>query len=244
MSSLTIQLKDFCIGIVNTTGLLSTIISITVDVLPILCLNFYIPSGVAGEPLEKRGMTMRRLKTRDLLLCALFVSLITIGTFIRVPVPVVPFTLQFLFTTMAGLLLGGPLGAAAVCTYIALGLLGLPVFAAGGGIAYVLQPTFGYLIGFALGAYVTGTIANRRTRPSMARLLIANGVGLLIVYGIGMLYCYLLSNYYLGTPLGVGPLFLYCFVLAVPGDMVLCGLAAVLAKRLLPALQRREVSVA
>ncbi len=184
---------------------------------------------------------MSRLKTNDLMLCALFVSLITIGTFIRIPVPVVPFTLQFLFTTLAGLLLGGPLGCTAVCTYIMLGLLGLPVFASGGGIAYVFQPTFGYLIGFAAGTYVTGVIANRKMRPSMTRLLIANATGLIIVYSFGMLYCYFLSNFYLGTPIGVGPLFLYCFVLAVPGDIIICGLAAVLAKRLIPVLHKRRV---
>ena len=48
---------------------------------------------------------------------------------------------------------------------IFLGLAGLPIFTQGGGLAYVFQPTFGYIIGFAVGAYVTGVIANRRDRP-------------------------------------------------------------------------------
>ncbi len=37
-------------------------------------------------------------KTKDLTLCALFVALIAAGAFIKIPVPVVPFTLQTLFT--------------------------------------------------------------------------------------------------------------------------------------------------
>lgn len=176
---------------------------------------------------------MRTEKTRNLILCALFVALIAVGAFIRIPIPVVPFTLQFLFTMLAGLLLGGKLGATSVCIYIAMGLLGLPVFTEGGGFAYVLKPSFGYIIGFAIAAYVTGTIANQVSNPGYKRLLAANFIGLGIVYLFGMVYYYFISNFYLGTPIGLWPLFLYCFILAVPGDIVLCILAAILGKRLI-----------
>lgn len=54
----------------------------------------------------------QRLNVRDMTVCALFTTLTAVGAFIKIPVPVVPFTLQFLFTTMAGLLLGKRLGAA------------------------------------------------------------------------------------------------------------------------------------
>ena len=53
---------------------------------------------------------MKPGKTKDLVLCALFVALIAAGAFIKIPIPVVPFTLQYLFTMMAGILLGGKLG--------------------------------------------------------------------------------------------------------------------------------------
>ena len=76
---------------------------------------------------------MKHMKTRELVLCALFVALITVGTFVRIPVGTDVYTLQFLFTLLAGLLLGARLGALAVLVYIALGLLGVPVFASGGG---------------------------------------------------------------------------------------------------------------
>ena len=71
---------------------------------------------------------MKTGKTKDMVLCALFVALIAAGAFIKIPIPVVPFTLQYLFTMMAGLLLGGKLGFCAVGAYIFLGLLGLPIF--------------------------------------------------------------------------------------------------------------------
>lgn len=180
---------------------------------------------------------MKHKKTSNLILCALFAALIAVGAFIRIPVPVLPFTLQFLFTMLAGLLLGGKPGALSVCIYIVMGLMGLPVFAEGGGPAYVLKPSFGYIIGFALAAYVTGTIANKVSKPSYKRLFAAVFSGLAIVYSCGMVYYYLMSNFYLGTPIGLWPLFLYCFLLTVPGDICLCILSAVLGKRLIPVLK-------
>ena len=94
------------------------------------------------KPMEqktKQGIR-QKIATRDMAMCALFTVLITAGAFIKIPVPVVPFTLQFLFTMMAGLLLGGRLGACSVALYGVLGLIGLPVFAEGGGIYYLLKP--------------------------------------------------------------------------------------------------------
>ena len=181
---------------------------------------------------------MKTGKTRNLILCGLFAALIAVGAFLRVPVPVVPFTLQLLFTMMAGLLLGGRLGAVSVCAYIGIGLLGAQVFAEGGGAAYVLKPSFGYLIGFAVASYVTGVIANQTANPGYPRLLAANFAGLGIVYLLGMTYYYLISNFYLGNPIGLWPLFLYGFLLAVPGDIALCILGALLGKRLIPVMNR------
>lgn len=180
-------------------------------------------------------------KTQKLIMCALFAALIAVGAFIKIPVPVVPFTLQFLFTMMAGILLGGRLGAAAVGAYILMGLLGFPVFAEGGGLAYILKPSFGYIIGFAAASYITGTIANKVPNPSYKRLFAANFTGLGIVYLFGMVYYYLISNFYLGNPIGLWPLFLYCFILAVPGDIALCILGAFLGKKMIPIIRNNWI---
>ena len=182
----------------------------------------------------------KKNSTQKMIWCALFTVLIIVGAFIKIPIPVVPFTLQFLFTMMAGLILGAKWGAISVLVYIVMGLIGIPVFASGGGIGYILQPTFGYLIGFCAGSYATGKIANKVYEPTIKRLLIANFVGLAIVYIFGMIYYYVIGNFVINSPIGLWPLILYCFILAVPGDIALCILGAFLGKRLIPIVRRME----
>lgn len=169
----------------------------------------------------------------SLVLCALFAALIAAGAFIKIPVPAVPFTLQFLFTTLAGLLLGKKYGAISVAVYIAIGLTGIPVFTSGGGIGYIFQPTFGYIIGFLAGTYVTGLVAERSAR-SFRTFLLAGFAGLLVVYIFGIVYYYFISNYYLGSAITVKTLLIYGFVLAVPGDIAICYVSAIIAKRIKP----------
>lgn len=70
-------------------------------------------------------------KTKSMIYCGLFTALIAAGAFIKIPVPVVPFTLQYLFTMLAGLFLGSRRGMISVVAYMLLGLAGLPIFSEG-----------------------------------------------------------------------------------------------------------------
>ena len=173
-----------------------------------------------------------RLSLREMILCAMFVALVAAGAFIRIPVGTDVYTLQFLFTLLAGLLLGARLGATAVATYVLLGLVGVPVFASGGGPGYVLQPTFGYLIGFILQAWYCGAAARRLSARNFKRLLAINGVGMAIVYVIDISYFYFVSNYVIDAPIAVWPVIFYCGILQVVPDFLLCVAAAGLAVRL------------
>lgn len=177
-------------------------------------------------------MSKTKVNVKDMTFCALFTVLIAVGAFIKIPVPVCPFTLQFFFTTMAGIILGGKRGAISVIIYTVLGLVGLPIFAEGGGIWYVLKPTFGYMIGFIVGSYITGTLVEKKGWGDVKHIFVASFLGLLAVYAIGMLYYYVLGNYFVNSPIGLWPLFVYCFLLAVPGDFALCILAAVSTKQI------------
>lgn len=194
--------------------------------------NYLSGKSEAGEIVKKGA------KVQELVYCGIFTALIAVGAFIKVPIPVVPFTLQFLFTMLAGLLLGSRLGAISVAIYMFLGLVGLPIFSEGGGIWYILKPSFGYIIGFCIAAYVTGKMVEKMRKLTIAKYLLANFIGLFIVYGMGMIYYYIICNFVINTPIGVWPLFLYCFILAAPGDICLCILATFLAKRLRPMIRK------
>ncbi len=166
----------------------------------------------------------------------MFAALIAVGSYIRIPFPMCPKTLHVLFTTLAGVLLGSRKGAMSVIVFILLGLAGLPVFTGGGGISYVVQPTFGYMVGFIVGTFVTGTIVHSG-KPTMQRLLVGCLSGMLIIYAIGMAYYWFISYFWLDKPIGIVPLFIYCFLILVPGDICFCILAAMLGKRLIPVLK-------
>lgn len=182
-------------------------------------------------------MSKKRISTRELTMTALFVTLITVGAFIRIPLPNCPFTLQILFTTLAGIILGSRLGAVSVGIYIILGLIGVPVFTSGGGPGYILQPTFGYLVGFMAGAYIVGIFSEKYGTHSVKHLLIGSVINLLVVYGFGMVYLYMIMNFYLGTAIGWWPVILSCFLIPVGPDVFLCVIAALLGKRVVAQLR-------
>lgn len=174
-----------------------------------------------------------RIKTKDLIYVSIFTTLIAVGAFIKIPVPVCPFTLQFLFTMLAGIILGAKRGTLSVLCYIIIGLIGIPVFTSGGGIFYIFEPTFGYLIGFCCGTFITGKIVDAVQLPSLKRILVANFIGLVIVYAFGIVYYWFIMTFYIGSGIALWTLFLYCFLLCIPGDITLCIVAAILGKRML-----------
>lgn len=173
---------------------------------------------------------------QELILCAMFAALIAIGAFIKIPLGPVPMTLQFLFTNLASLLLGRRLGTISVLVYIAVGLVGVPIFTMGGGPGYIFQPTFGYMIGFAAGAWVAGTIVGRSQTPGMRTYLLAGFVNMLVMYAVGVPYYWLIATYYLGSAIGAGALLISGCLIFLPNDILAFVIGAALAKRLRPAL--------
>lgn len=187
--------------------------------------------------MSSQAINRNHSRTLMLCLCALFTALSAVGAFIKIPVPYLPITLQTFFTTLAGLLLGAKLGAASVGVYVLLGLVGVPIFTEGGGFMYVLKPSFGYLVGFVAGAFVTGLIAHRVKNPSLPRLLAASFAGMAAIYIIGMVYFFAAKNLWVaGGGMSVKALFAACFFPCIPGDIVKGIAVAVLAKKLIPIL--------
>jgi biotin transport system substrate-specific component len=145
------------------------------------------------------------ISTRELSRAALFTALmcaLTIVVRIVQPVVVIPFSLQPLIMMLAAILLSPRAVFLSMLAYLLLGLIGLPVFSVPpyGGPAYVLVPSFGFLLAFPLA----GWVLSRLIRGFSVLNLAAAGLAAIIVYYlIGLPYMYLILNYYLGHTVNV-----------------------------------------
>jgi biotin transport system substrate-specific component len=160
---------------------------------------------------------------RAAVLAVLGSALLTLSAKVQVPFYPVPMTMQTLVVLLVGMAFGARLGVATVALYLAEGAVGLPVFAGtpekGIGLAYMLGPTGGYLLGFVLAAAVAGWLVERRR--DAAGLALAVVAGSLAIYASGVLW--LASLVGLGKALELGLLpFLW-------GDLLKAGLAFALA---------------
>lgn len=167
------------------------------------------------------------MKIKDMCLCALFAIGIGVGAFIRLPVSIVPITLQTLFVILTALIFKKK-AIYSVLLYIGIGLLGFPVFASGGGISYVLVPSFGYLIGFVVCAYFVG---HYQTQSQIKRFVVCL-FGMILIYMIGMLYFALLQYFYYGQAYSVAFLVTSLFLVYIPGDLLSVIVAVAIYERL------------
>lgn len=175
------------------------------------------------------------MKLRNLILAALFAALSAIGAFLRIPLGLTSITLQTFFTAMAGILLGPLWGAASQAAYVLLGLVGLPIFTMGGGFSYVLQPSFGFLLGLIPAAWVIGAMSRKRT--SFWWLCLSCVCGFAVIYLIGVPYMGLILNVYMGKGIAIGALLRDGMLLYLPGDCIKVIVTALLCTKIRPALR-------
>jgi biotin transport system substrate-specific component len=171
---------------------------------------------------------------RALLLAVLGSALLTISAKIEVPFYPVPMTMQTLVVLLLGMAFGARLATATVLLYLAQGAGGLPVFAGtperGIGIAYMLGPTGGYLVGFVLSAAVTGWLTeHRHDWPAVVFAVIA---GSIVVFIPGVLWLAHLIGFEQGIAHGLMP-FLWATLVkgAIAIALGMAG-AALIQKRL------------
>ena len=177
-----------------------------------------------------------KMLAADIAECAIFVALMCAAAFVQIPFPLVPLTFQTVVAVLAGLLLGAKKGTISMAVYAFIGLSGLPVFSAGSGIYYVLKPSFGYILGFILSAFVAGIIAGR-AGLSLKRNLLAALLAFLADYAIGIPYC-IICAHLLGVENLVN-LLIVGNLIYMPKDAALCVLAAILARRVVPYIGAR-----
>lgn len=178
------------------------------------------------------------IKTKDLIVTALFAALTAVGAFIKIPIGPIPITLQIFFIALSGILLGPYLGALSQLIYVVLGLVGLPVFTTGGGLSYIFNPTFGYLLGFIIAPIIIGKIFNGAQNPKFLRSLIGCFLGVLVIYIIGVPYMYMILICVMHTNISFLQAITVGFVVFIPGDIVKCIAASILGIRIVPAIRK------
>jgi len=176
--------------------------------------------------------------TRSLTLTALFAALLSVSAYIRIPFFLVPLTLQSPVVLITGWCLGPRYGPTATLLYTAIGLAGLPVFASGGGPAYVLSPTFGYIVGFTVCAFVTGLFAQltRRESPFAAYFLMLAGLGGL--YLPGLLWLGLAMRWIAPVSSDIMTVLRAGFLIPFAGDILTTIPAAIVAVRVRKSMRR------
>ncbi|MDP8033139.1 biotin transporter BioY [Pasteurella atlantica] len=114
-------------------------------------------------------------------------NLIALFAQISVPMYPVPITGQTLAVTVVGLGLGRKAGASAVLLYLFEGIIGLPVFANGSmGLASLLGPSGGYLIGFVPSAYLLGYFSDKGVLNSFTKSLVVVFVASVLIFAFGL----------------------------------------------------------
>jgi len=173
-------------------------------------------------------------KLRSMVLASLMAALTAVGAYIYIPIGPVPVVLTNLFVFLAGLLLGSRWGLASVGIYLMLGAMGIPVFAGGkGGLVHFLGPTGGYLVGFAVAAWMMGFISER-LRGSIVHDVLSVSVGALAIYGVGIPWLKWITgmSWSKSVWVGMGPF--------IVGDVLKASGAVVLARAIRPVLKRTE----
>jgi len=158
------------------------------------------------------------------------IALLVLGTValwisakVQVPFYPVPMTMQTFAVLAIGMAYGWKLGGATVFAYLAQGAAGLPVFSGtperGIGLAYMVGPTGGYLVGFLLAAIAVGYLAEKGWDRSIVRTAAAMFVGYVLIYSFGLIW--------LGTLIGWDkPILEIGLMPFVLGDIVKAALAA------------------
>lgn len=182
------------------------------------------------------SISMERIQTRSMILIPLFAGLTAIGGFLRIPFFPVPLTLQTLFVYLSGDLLGGKDAMISQLLFLTVGLIGVPIFALGGGWSYIFQPTFGYLLGFPIAAWIIGTWVDKKELSSWIRLIWVNSTGLFVIYLLGVIYLYINMNIMTGHFFPWSKAVWFGALLLFPGEIIKLVLSVSIAIKIKPIL--------
>lgn len=180
---------------------------------------------------EKSKKVPANSKIKDIVFIGISAALIAVCSWISIPLPTVPITLQTMGVCLIAGLFGLKRGTLATAVYIALGALGVPVFSGfTGGVGIILGQTGGYIIGFIFTALIVG-LASDKFKGRLLPLILSMVIGILVCYAFGTAWfavVYAKSN----EPASLLTILGWCVFPFLLPDTVKIAVAAVLANRL------------
>ncbi len=195
---------------------------------------------------------MTKIKSHNIfILTGLFASLTAVGAYLKIPLPSVPVTLQTFFVYLSANVLGTFYGTISQIIYLFIGLIGIPVFAYGGGLGYFLHPTFGFLLSYPFSVFLVGNVlrvlkienyqAPQKSKGLFVRIFIADLIGLAFIFLIGTAYLYLnlrwglylkLNNETVVNIMNWNSLFQMTLFIFIPIDLIKVGLASFVSTKI------------
>ena len=125
---------------------------------------------------------------KDIVLVFSFAILTGVCAKLKIEIGLIPITMQTFAVLLSGALLGAKRGALSQIIYLLLGLSGIPWFSRGGGVVYLMSPTFGYILGFVFAAYIVGFLCERGFDRKIETAILAMLLGNLIIYLPGIFW--------------------------------------------------------
>ena len=156
--------------------------------------------------------------------------LLAISSKVQVPFWPVPMTMQTFVIFLIGLTYGVRLSFATVALYLFEGAVGLPVFASGGGIAYLTGPTAGYLYGMLFASIVISYLANLGFSKTYFKVTISLIMGSIVIFSIGIVYLGSIIGYQKAIAAGLLPF--------IPSELFKIALAVALIPTILKAIKK------
>ena len=170
---------------------------------------------------------------RMMVYASLLAALTAATAIISIQVGEVPVVVYNFFILLMGLLLGARWGAASIAVYLLAGSLGFPVFAGGkGGIAILIGPTGGYLIGFLPAVFIIGFISEKfKHRFFYDLVAMICGTAVIYAFGVVRLKIVLEKSWWVTMGIGVFPFLIF--------DAIKIAAAVVTAKAVRPIMKTR-----
>lgn len=169
-------------------------------------------------------------KTKLIVRDALLLALLVVSAFIKVSVFTIPFTMQYLVVVIIALVSHKLNSLIIFSTYLVMGLMGIFVFAEGGGISYLFNPSFGFILGFIVSGFVINLVNHLvRLKNLYLKYLISSISGLISLYIVGFCYALMIKNIVLGENVKIVNLLEIMILPFILIDILKCFLTSYIA---------------